>query len=90
MRRIIAKSPQKEHDFLKSVGFTEAQHIVTNKVENIGKQVYNKIQYDNLFAISSEPRNIQEYINEVLREVGKLDADLLRKAKDKLPREDHR
>ena len=39
LRRIIAKSPQKEYDFLKSLGRTEAERIVTNKVENISKQV---------------------------------------------------
>ena len=53
LRRIIAKSTQKEYDFLKSLGSTEAERIVTNKVESVSKQVYNKIQYDNLFTISS-------------------------------------
>ncbi len=28
LRRIIAKSPQKEYDFLKSLGYSEAQHTV--------------------------------------------------------------
>ncbi|MGA9845547.1 MAG: hypothetical protein WBQ25_24880 [Nitrososphaeraceae archaeon] len=70
------------------MGYTEAQHIITDKVESISKEVYNEIQYGNLFAISSEPRNIKEYINEVLREVWKIDPGLLRKEKDKLPSED--
>ena len=85
LRRIIAKSPQKEYDFLKSLGRTEAERIVTNKVENISKQVYNKIQYDNLFTISSEPSNVREYINEVLGELWRIDPGILRKEKGKTP-----
>ena len=90
LRRIIAKSTQKEYDFLKSLGRTEAERIVTNKVESVSKQVYNKIQYDNLFTISSEPRNVREYVNEVLGEFWKIDPDLLQKAKDKLNGKDHK
>ena len=85
LRRIIAKSSQKEYDFLQSLGSTEAERIVTNKIDNISKQVYNKIQYDNLFMISSEPSNVQEYIKVALSEVWKIDPDLLRKRKDKTP-----
>ena len=85
LRRIIAKSPQKEYDFLKSLGRTEAERIVTNKVENISKQVYNKIQYDNLFTISSEPSNVREYINEVLGELWRINPGILRKEKGKTP-----
>jgi hypothetical protein len=88
LQRIIAKSRQKEYDF-KSLGRTDAEHIVINEAEKISKQVYNKIQHDNLFAISSEPTNVQEYINEILSEAWKIDPDLLRKTKDKRPREDH-
>lgn len=84
MRRIIAKSPQKEYDF-KSLGSTEVENIVTNKVKSISKQVYDKIQYDNLFAISSEPRNVREYINEVFGELWKIDPGMLRKEKGKTP-----
>jgi hypothetical protein len=51
--------------------------------------VYNKIQYDNLFAISSEPGNIQEYIKEIISEAWKIDPGLLRKAKDKLSNGNH-
>ena len=89
LRRIIAKSPQKEYDFLKSLGRTEVEHIVTDKVDTISKQVYNKIQYDNLFAISSEPSNIQEYIKEVLSEAWRTDPGLFRKAEDNLPSGNH-
>lgn len=88
LRRIIAKSPQKEFDILKSLGYSEAQQIVTNKIEDISKQVYHEIQSDNLFSISSEPTNVQEYINKVLREAWRRDPDLLQKGKDKLPNED--
>ena len=58
---------------------------MTNKVENISKQVYNKIQYDNLFTISSEPSNVREYINEVLGELWRIDPGILRKEKGKTP-----
>ena len=85
---IIARSPRHEYDF-KSLGRTEAEHIVTNKVNSISKQVYNKIQYDNLFAISSEPGNIQEYIKEVISEAWKIDPSLFRRAKDKLSNGNH-
>jgi hypothetical protein len=71
LRRIIAKSPQEELDILKALGNSEAQEIVVNKVTNISKEVYREIQSDNLFAITSEPTDVQEYINEVFREVWK-------------------
>ena len=50
--------------------------------------MYKEIQDVNLFTISSEPTNIQGYINEVLGEVWHIDPVLLQKAKDKLPTED--
>jgi hypothetical protein len=62
---------------------------VTDKVNSISKQVYNKIQYDNLFAISSEPSNIQDYIKEVISEAWQIDPGLFRKAKDKLSNGNH-
>ena len=39
LRKIIAKSSQKEYDFLKSLGRTEVERNVTNKVESISKEV---------------------------------------------------
>jgi hypothetical protein len=84
LRRTISKSPQKEYDFLRSLGRTEAERIVTSKIENISKQVYENIQYDNLFAISSEPRNVRNYVNEVIGELWRIDPDLIHKAKDRL------
>ena len=90
LRRIIAKSSQKEYDFLKSLGRTEVERIVTNKVESVSKEVYNNIQYDNLFTISSEPRNVREYVNEVIGEFYKIEPDLLRKAKDRLNGKNHK
>ncbi|MGB0027379.1 MAG: hypothetical protein WBP64_11100, partial [Nitrososphaeraceae archaeon] len=89
LRGIIARSARHEYDFLKSLGRTEAEHIVTDKVNSISKQVYNKIQYDNLFAISSEPSNIQQYIKEVMSEAWQIDPGLFRKAKDKLSNGNH-
>ena len=83
LRRIIAKSPQKEHDILKSLGYSEAQDIVTTKVKDLGREVYDDIEFDSLFYISSEPANIQEYINEVLLEVRRGDRNLLQKGKDR-------
>jgi hypothetical protein len=82
LRRIIAKSSRKDYDILKSLGQSEAERIVTDKIENISSQVYKEIQSDNLFAISSEPTNVREYINEVFEEVWKKDQNSLRKAKD--------
>jgi hypothetical protein len=89
LRGIIARSPRHEYDFLKSLGRNEAENIVTDKVNSISKQVYNKIQYDNLFAITSEPSNVQEYINEVISEAWKIDPGLFRRAKDKLSNGNH-
>ena len=62
--------------------------MVIDKVNNISKRVYAEIQKDKLFAISSEPTNVQGYINEVLGEVWHIDPVLLQKARDKLPSED--
>lgn len=89
LRRIIATSSQKEHDILKALGHAESQRMVIDKVNSISKLVHDEIQTDKLFAISSEPSDVQGYINEVLGEVWHIDQDLLQKAKDKLPREDH-
>ena len=88
LRRIIATSSQKEHDILKALGHAESQRMVIDKVNNISKRVYAEIQKDKLFAISSEPTNVQGYINEVLGEVWHIDPVLLQKARDKLPSED--
>ena len=68
LRRIIATSSQKEHDILKALGHAESQRMVIDKVNNISKRVYAEIQKDKLFATSSEPTNVQGYINEVLVE----------------------
>jgi hypothetical protein len=51
LRRIIAKSPQKEHDILKSLDYSEAQDVVTTKVKDLGREVYDQIEFDNLFYI---------------------------------------
>jgi hypothetical protein len=40
--------------------------------KDISKQVYHEIQSDNLFSIASEPTNIKEYIDEVLREAWRM------------------
>jgi hypothetical protein len=83
LRRIIAKLPQKEYDLLKSLGYSETEKFVTSKVKNVSKQVYHEIEFDNLFYISSESSNIQEYINKVIMEVHRGDLTLFRKGKDK-------
>jgi hypothetical protein len=69
LRRIIAKSPQKELDILKALGASEAQEIVISKLAAISKEVYDEIQSDKIFAIASEPADVHEYINEVFREI---------------------
>jgi hypothetical protein len=88
LRRIISTSSQKEYDILKALGHEESRRMVINKVNKISKRVYAEIQKDKLFAISSEPTNVQSYINEVLEEVWHIDPVLLQKAKDKLLPED--
>ena len=50
--------------------------------------MYKEIQNENLFTISSEPTNVQGYINEVLGEVWHIDPVLLQKTRDKVPSED--
>jgi hypothetical protein len=84
LRRIVAKSPRKEYDFLKSLGYSETQDVVAAKIKHLTKQVYDEIESENLFYIFSEPDNVQEYINEVLSEVRRGDRSLLQKGKDKL------
>jgi hypothetical protein len=34
LRRIIAKSPHREHDILKSLGYSETENLVTSKVKD--------------------------------------------------------
>jgi hypothetical protein len=80
LRRIISKSPQKEYDILKSIGYSETQDIVASKVKDVSKEVYNEIELDNLFYISSEPSNVHDYISEVLKEVRRGDRNLLDRA----------
>ena len=69
MRRVIAGSPQKEHDILKAIGASASEEIVISKVASISKEVYDDIQSEKLFAISTELADVQQYINEVFREV---------------------
>jgi hypothetical protein len=90
LRRIIAKSPQKDYDILKSLGHANVQDIVANKIDSISKQVYHEIESDNLFTIASEPANVREYIDEALREISMIDPNLLRKSKDKASAKDLR
>jgi hypothetical protein len=90
LRRVIEKSPQKDYDILKSLGHVKTQDIVINKIENISTQVYEEIQSDNLLKISSEPTNIREYIDEVLKEALKIDPNFLQKAKDRASVKDPR
>jgi hypothetical protein len=84
LRRIIARSPQKEHDILKSLGYSATENFVASRIKEFSKQVYDETEFDNLFYISSEPTNVQEYIYEVLTEVRRGDRNLLQKGKDKL------
>ena len=56
---------------------------MTTKVKDLGRELYDEIEFDNFFYISSEPANIQEYINEVLLEVRRGDRNLLQKEKGK-------
>lgn len=74
------------YDILKALGHAESQRMVIDKVNNISKRVYAEIQKEKFFAISSEPTNVQGYINEVLREVWDIDPVLFQKTKDKLRR----
>jgi hypothetical protein len=69
LRRIVAKSPQKELDILKALAASETQEIVISKVAAISNEVYNEIRSERIFAIASEPIDVQEYINEVFREI---------------------
>jgi hypothetical protein len=70
LRRIIHKSPQKGYDILKSLGHAELQDIVADKIQNISKEVYHEIEFENLFRTISEPANVQQYINSVITELG--------------------
>jgi hypothetical protein len=88
LRRIIQKSPQINYDILKSLGHTRVQEIVAEKIQNISKQVYNEIEFDNLFSTSFEPANVREYIDEVLRETSKRDTGLVQKSKGRAAGED--
>jgi hypothetical protein len=62
LRRVLARSPQKEHDILRAIGASEAQEIVISKVAAISIKVYDEIRFEKIFAIASEPTDVQEYI----------------------------
>lgn len=68
------------NSYLFELGHAESQRMVIDKVNNISKRVYAEIQKEKLFSISSEPTNVQGYINEVLGEVWHIDPVLLQKA----------
>lgn len=70
LRRIIHRSPQKGYDILKSLGHAELQDIVADKIQNISKEVYDEIESENLFRTVSEPANVQQYVDDVITEVG--------------------
>jgi hypothetical protein len=89
LRSSVARSLQKEYDFLNSLGYSEAQDVVTVNINRLTKQVYDEIEPENLF-ISSEPDNVHEYIREVLSEVRRGDRNLLQKGKNKLPTGDQK
>ena len=90
LRRVVEKSPQKNYDILKSLGQAKTQDIVMNKIENISEEVFNEIESDNLFRASSQPDNVREYIDEVLKEALKIDSNFLQKAKDRTSAKDPR
>jgi hypothetical protein len=83
LRRIIQNSPRMNYDILRSFGHTKVEEIVTRKVDSISKQVYQEIKSDNLFRLSSEPTNVREYVDEVLKEVSRGDPGQVRRIKDK-------
>ncbi len=82
LRRIIAISNRKEHGILKALGYSETQDIVTSKVKGINKLVYDEVKSDNRLYISSEPADIQNYIDEVLIEVGRKNQGPFEKGKN--------
>ena len=63
---------------------------MTANIKHLTEQVYDEIESENLFYISSEPDNVQEYIYEVLMEVKRGDRNLFQKEKDKPPNHDHK
>jgi hypothetical protein len=68
----------------KSLGHVKTQDIVTSKIDNISKQVYNEIQSDNLFTIASEPADVRDYIDDVLRHTWKMTQIYFKKGKDRV------
>lgn len=70
LRRIIHRSPQKGYDIFKSFGHAELQDIIADKIQNISKEVYDEIESENLFRTVSEPANVQQYVDDVITEVG--------------------
>jgi hypothetical protein len=52
------------------LGHAELQDIVADKIQNISKQVYHEIEFESLFRIHSEPANVQQYVDNIIRELG--------------------
>jgi hypothetical protein len=76
LRRIIEKASQKDYDILKSLDNAKTQDIVLDRIENITGEVYDEIQSDDLLKASSEPTDVQGYIDQVLKEMWNIDPNL--------------
>ena len=57
------------YDIFDTLGFTKAQDIVTERINEITQRVYEEIQHDNMFRSMSEPQDVKGYIDEVLQEL---------------------
>ena len=83
LRKIIQISPLKDYDILKSLGQAKVQDAVLSRVQRVSKQLIDELESNNLVRTSLEPVDIQNYVQEVLREKAMIDSNHIPKSKDK-------
>ena len=76
LRRIVQKSPERYLDIVKSLGQSKVQDLVMKKINGISKSVYDEIEHDNLFRVTFEEDNIQNYVMQVLEELHQKNVNL--------------
>ena len=76
LRRIVQKSPERYLDIVKPLGQSKVQDLVMKKINGISKSVYDEIEHDNLFRVSFEEENIQNYVMQVLEELHQKNVNL--------------
>lgn len=69
LRRMVKGTISANFDLFSSLGLAKTQDIIARRIENISHAVYKEIETDNMFRSISEPSNVREYVDEVIKEI---------------------